>query len=170
MVDDADRLRHTHPGAPRRHRHGNIGAPHTRRKRAQCSVGAGVRIGAHDNVARHHQPLLWQQHVLDAHAAHVKIVGHSLFPRKLAQDQALLRRLDVLVGGKVISHHHHPFGIKNLERTVISGKLGKLADRDGCGDVVAQDNVHVDLDELPRAHGVLPGVRSQDLFCHRVSH
>ena len=171
VVDDADRLRHAHPDAPRRHRHGDVGAALPGGEGPQCAVGTRVRVGTHDDVARHHQTLLREQDVLDTHAAHVKVVEQPLRPRKSAHTRTLLGRFDVLVGREMVGHHHHAVGVEHP----LHAQLLELADGDGRGDVVRQHHVHRHLHQVTRPYlGVISlaacYMGSNDLLGQGMSH
>jgi hypothetical protein len=98
--------------------------------------------------------------MLDAHATHIKVVGHALSLCKPAHDQTLLGRLDVLVWGKVVSHHHHAVGIEYTLRS----ELCELADGDRRGDVVAENDIHLDVEKLASPGFLDSSVRSQNLL------
>ena len=118
-----------------------------------------MRIGAYHQVAGDHQPLLREQHVLDAHAPHLVVVRQLLLAREQAHRAALLCRLDVLVRRKVVGHHHHARRIEHA----LDAEPRELADGDGRRDIVAEHQVDVDLDKLPGAHLFPPCVGGNDL-------
>ena len=86
------------------HTGGHIGGAHAGGERAQCTVGAGVAVGADDAVTRRHDAFFGQQGVLDAHLAHIVEIEDVVLVGKLAALLGLLRALDVLVGDEVVQH------------------------------------------------------------------
>jgi hypothetical protein len=104
--------------------------------------------------------------MLNAHPADLGVVEQLLLPRELAHGAALFGRLDVLVGRKVIGHHHHSFWVKDLLYT----QFFELADGDGCCDVIREHHIHRSLNKLTGAHLVLTNMGRQDLFSQCHSH
>ena len=104
--------------------------------------------------------------MLHAHLAHVKEVGDAVFVGKVAGFQAQLSGLDVLARGVVVQDDGDLVLVKDLAEP----GLLKLGDGHGGGDVVAQDHVHLGLNELANLHVVQPGVLGQDLLCHCHTH
>ena len=102
-----------------------------------------MRISADNHVSRQHQPLLGQKHVLDAHLAHFKI-DYSLLPGKLPHQLRLLGGSNILIGHKVVRHHHHLLRVKDLTRP----DLPKLPYRDRGRNIIGQDKVYGDIYKL----------------------
>ena len=86
------------------HAGGHVGGAHAGGKGAQRAVGAGVGVGADDDLAGGDQALFGQQGVLHAHLAHVVEVGDVEALGKLSGLGAQLGGLDVLAGGGVVQH------------------------------------------------------------------
>ena len=62
----------------------------------------------------HHNALFRQQGVLHPHVPAVVEVPQLLLPGELAHDLALGGGGDVLVGGEVVVHQHHPLPVEDL--------------------------------------------------------
>ena len=105
-----------------------------------------MAVGADDAVPRTDQPLFGQEGVLDSHPAHVIKMGHALFMGEFPGLFDLLGGLDVFVRGKVIHHQGHPVPVEHLAGAAPL----EFVDRDGRGDVVAEAEVQLRLDKLPR--------------------
>ena len=157
---------HLEPQQAGGHPGGHVGGAHAGGERTQGTIGAGVGVGAHNDLAGGAQALLGQQGVLHAHMAHVEEVGDVVLVGKVPGLQAQLGGLDVLAGGVVVQNDGDLIFIEYL------GKAGllKLGDGDGGGDVVAQHHVQLGLDELSGLHPVQPGGLGQDLLRHGHSH
>ena len=123
-------------------------------------------VGADDTFPGGHQALFGEEGVLHPHLAHVVEVVNVKPLGKGAALQALLGGLDVLVGGEVV----HDQGDLALVKDPGEPLLVKLPDGHGRGDVVAQDNIKVRLDQLSRLDVLLAAVGSQDFLCHSHSH
>ena len=89
-------------------------------------------------------PFFRQQSVLNAHLAHIVEVEDIVFVGELAALLGLGGALDVLVGHKVVQHNGN---VLFVEHTVKTG-LFKLVDGNRGGDVVAQHDVQLCIDEL----------------------
>jgi hypothetical protein len=101
---EADGLGHLEPGATGRHAHAGVRRANARRERTDAAVGAGVGVGANDEVARADDAALGEKGMLDAHAALLEVVGDAHLVREVARDLGLLGALDVLVGAVVVGH------------------------------------------------------------------
>ena len=124
----------------------------------------GVR--ADDGLAGGHQALFGKQCVLDAHLPHVEIVVNVKPPGKGAALLALGGGLDVLVGGEVV-HHQGDFA---LVKDPVEARRLELVDGYGGGDVVAQHQVQLRLNQLSRPDGLQPRVLCQDFLRHGHPH
>ena len=142
--DELDGLGHLEPGLARGHAHAGIGGTHPRGERAQRAVGAGVAVGADDAVSGGDDALLRQEGVLHAHLAHVEEVDDAVSAGELPALLGLLGALDVLVGDEVIQNDVHPGLVENIAKA----RLFKLVDGNRGGDVVAQHDVQLCIDEL----------------------
>ena len=157
---------HLEPGLARRHGGAHVRGPHAGGEGPQGSVGAGVGVGADDGLAGGHQALFGKQGVLNAHFAHIEVVVDVKAAGEGAALLALGGGLDVFVGGEVI-HHQGDFAlVKDLAE---AGRL-KLVDGHGGGDVVAQHQIQLRLDQLSRPDGIKPRVGGQDFLRHGHSH
>ena len=159
--DELDGLGHLEPGFAAGHAHAGVGGAHARGEGAERPVGAGVAVGADDEVARAHDALLGQKRVLHAHAAHLIVMGNALLAHEIAHDLRLFGALDVLVGHVVVGHEHHLVGVEHRFADLAHG-----LDGDGRRHVVGEHEVQVALDELPGHHLVEPGVGGEDLLRH----
>ena len=159
--DDANGLGDLEPGAPGGHAHARVSGPHTRGERADAAVGAGVAVGADDEVAGDDDALLGEKGVLDAHAALFEVVRDAVLVREVPGHLGLLGRLDVLVGRVVVGDEKDLLAVEDACADLAHG-----LDGDGCRDVVGEDTVEVALDELAGDDLVEPGVVGEDLLCH----
>ena len=100
--------------------------------------------------------------MLDAHAAHLVVVGDTLLAREIAHDLGLLGALDVLVGDVVIGDESDLRRIEHL----LDADLAELFDGNGGGDVVGQHEVEIAFDQLTRLHFVEPRMGGEDLLRH----
>ena len=99
--------------------------------------------------------------MLDAHFAHVIEVADTVLTGKFPALLALLGRLDVLVGDKVVKDDGDfvfvEYGVKAV--------FGKLVDSHGGGDVVAQHDVQLGPDQLTGIYVVKPRVGRENFLC-----
>ena len=161
---EADGLRHLEPGPACCHAYAGIRRADACREGTDAAVGAGMGVGADDEVSRADDALLGQQGMLDAHAALLEVVGDPHLMREVARDLRLLGALDVLVRAVVVGHEENLGPIEDA-----SAKLADRLDRDRCRDVICEHAVEVALDELSWHDTVEAGMRGQDLLCHRHS-
>ncbi len=126
----------------------------------QGPIGAGVAVGADDDVAGPHNPLFREQGMLHPHVAAVVKMGQVLFPGKVSQLLALDGGRDILVGGEVVADQDHPVPVKNL----FSPHLMKILDGQGRGDVVAQGDIHPGHDQLAGFHIIFAAVRRENFL------
>ena len=149
-----------------RHAARHIGRTDTRRKSAECAVGAGVGIRADHGIAGNDESFFGEQRVLDAHLTYVVEVGDVLRTAEITAHHALLRRLDVLVRSKVIHDHGHFF----LIEYVLLAHLVERLDGDRRGNVIAKHEIQIHQHELPCLDLVKTGMCGEDLLCHGHSH
>ena len=159
--DELDGLGHLEPGLARGHTHAGVGGAHARGERAQRAIGAGVAVGADDEVARAHDALLGQKRVFDSHAAHLVVVGDALLAHEIAHDLGLLGGLDVLVGGVVVGHEGDLGRIEHLV-----GDLANGLDGDGGRDVVGEHQIQIAFDQLAWLHLIQPRMGGENLLRH----
>ena len=125
-----------------------------------------MAVRADHSVAREHQPLFRHQRVLDAHLAHVVIVRDALSDRKVLADAALLGRLDVLAGRKVI---HDQCDLLPVEHAREARAL-EFADCHRGRDVVSEHQIQPAGDEFSGRNGGLARLLSQNFLCEGHSH
>lgn len=101
--------------------------------------------------------------MLDAHPADLPVVDNAVLVGELAHLLALLGRLDVLVGGKVVRHESDPLRVKDA----VDAQAGELVDGDRRRDVIGQHHVDLDIDQFTHSHIFAARVRRQD-FCAMV--
>ena len=123
-------------------------------------------VGADDAVAGGHNALLGQQGMLDAHLAHIVEVADAVSAGKLPALLALLGGLDVLIGDKMVQHDGDLILIENA----LKAGLLELVDRHGSGDVVAQDDIQLCLDQLAGGHSLQPRMGGKYFLSHGHSH
>ena len=110
--------------------------------------------------------LLRQEGVLNAHGAHIIVVVDVELPGKGPALLALGGGLDVLVGSKVVHHQ----GDAALVEHLVKARRLKFVDGHRGGDVVAQHQVQLGLDQLSGPNAFQSRVTGQDLLCHCHSH
>ncbi len=115
-----------------------------------------------NTIARGDQPLLRQKRVFDAHLPNFEIVRNILRARKLAHFQGLLGSLDILVRGKMVRHEGYFFRVKYAR----AAQLFELANRRRRGDIIAQHEVELGLDELACFDSLEPCLRGENLLGH----
>ena len=93
---DLDRFRHLQPGFTADHCSSDVGAAHAGGKCAHCAIGAGVAVGADDELTSANDALFRQEAMLNAHLADFIIMLDLVGFREIADGFALLRALDVL--------------------------------------------------------------------------
>ena len=139
-----DRGRHLEPSLAGDHTGSHVRGTHAGGECAQRAIGAGVGVRAHDDLAGGAQALLGQQGVLHAHLAYVEEIGDVVLVGKFPGLLAQLGGLDVLAGGVVVQNDGDLVLVKDLGEP----GLFKLGDGHRSGDVVAQDQIQLGLDEL----------------------
>ena len=137
---------HLEPRLAGGHAGGHVRGAHAGGEGPHRAVGAGVAVRADDAVPGGDDALLRQQGVLHAHLAHVEEVDDAVPAGELPALLGLLGALDVLVGDEVVQDDVH----SRLVEDVAKARLLKLVDGHRGGDVVAQDDVQVRLDQLSR--------------------
>ena len=157
---DFDSGRHFEPRLAGKHAVSHIGGAYAGRERAERAVCAGVRVRADNEVSRAYESFLGQERVLDAHLTYVKEVFHSLGMSELTAAFALLGALDILVRNEVI-HDKSDFAL--IEYISASVRLN-LLDRNGGGDVIAENEVKIGGDQLTGDHIVKTCVRGKYLL------
>ena len=125
-----------------------------------------MAVRTNDAVACGHDAFFRQQSVLNAHLAHIVEVEDVVFVGKLAALLGLGGTLDVLVGHKVVQHDGNVLFVEHAVKT----GLFKLVDGDGGGDIVAQHDVQLCVDELACLDLGKPGMCGKDLLRQGHSH
>ena len=125
-----------------------------------------MAVGTDDAVTGSYHALFRQQGVLYAHFAHIVEMADAVGTGKLPAGFALLGSLNILVGHKVIQNDY------NLVRIIYPLKTGllKLVHSHRGGNVIAQYNVQVRLDQLPRGNLGQSRMGRQDFLCHCHCH
>ena len=154
------------PGLAGCHGGAQIGGADAGGECAQSAVSAGVGVSADHGIAGANQTLFGQQGMLDTHSAHIEIVVDVEALCKGAALLALGCGLDVLVGGEMVHDHCDAALIKHLIET---GCL-KLVDGNRGGDVIAQNQIQLCLDQLACTNFRQTCVGGQDLLCHCHAH
>ena len=143
---ELDGGRHLEPCHAGSHAGGHIGGANAGGECAQCTVGAGVAVGADDAVTGCHDAFFGQQSVLDAHLAHIVEIEDVVLVGELAALLGLGRALDVLVGNEVVEDDGDVLFVEHA----VEARLFELVDGDGGSDVIAQHDVELGVDELAR--------------------
>ena len=104
--------------------------------------------------------------MLNTHFTDIVKMADTMRTRKLAALLGLLCRFNVFVRNKVIQHDRYAILIKY---TVKAGFF-ELVDRHRRGNVVAENNIQLRIDQLPRGYGFQPRVCRQYFLCHGHSH
>ena len=142
--------------------HGGVGGANAGGERAERAVGAGMGIGADDQIARAHDALLGQQRVLDAHATDLVVMRDALLTGEIAHLLGLLGAFDVLVRNIMVGNQGDFSGVEDL----LHADLLEILDGDRRRDVVGKHQVEIALDQLPRLDFVKPRMCGQDLLSH----
>ena len=98
--------------------------------------------------------------MLYAHLSHVEEILDALFPCKVAHALALLRRLDVSVGGKVIEYERDVVLIAQLTAAAL-----EYIDCNGCGHIVGHCRIHIYEHEVTRLERLLRLSDAHALLC-----
>ena len=101
-------------------------------------------ISTDNDLTGHNDTLFRQQGVFDAHLTYVKKVFYFHIVSEGAAGFALLCRLNVFVGRKVIQNDDHLIPVEDFLRTCFL----KFFQSNSCCDVVAHDNIQFCLDQL----------------------
>ena len=125
-----------------------------------------MAVGTDDTVTGSHHALFRQQRMLNAHFAHIVEVADAVGTGKLPAGLALLGSLNILVWNKVIQNDYH------FLRIIYPIKTGllKLVHSHRGGNIIAQYNVQVRLNQLSRSNLRKSRVSRQDFLCHCHCH
>ena len=163
---DLDRFWHLQPGFTADHCSSDVGAAHAGGKCAHCAIGAGVAVGADDELTSANDALLRQEAMLNAHFADFIIMLDLVRFREIADGFALLRALDVLRRRKMVGDHSDLRIIKNG----IHAHFAHFADGHRSGDIVRENHINFGGDKLTCVYFWKTCVGSDDLLCHCHSH
>ena len=104
--------------------------------------------------------------MLDAHPSAVIEVFDAVLLRESPAGCAVPRRLDVLVGGKVVHDQHDLIRIKYPVKAVgLHGLNG-----DGGGNIAAHDQIQLCVDQIACCHAFRAAVPGEDLLRHCHTH
>ena len=142
--------------------HARIGGADARGEGTERTVGAGVRVGADDQIARGDDALLRKQRMLDAHATDLPVMGDALSAREFAGDLGLLGGGDIFVGRVVVGDEQHSFGVEHL----VNADFSNLLDCNGGGNVICQNQIKIAFDQLTRYDFLQSSMGGQNLFGH----
>ena len=162
----ADRFRNLKPCFACGHCAAHIRRTYAGGKRAERTVGAGVRIGADHAITRHNKTLFGKQCMLDANASDFKIIRDLLRMRKLAHLKRLLRALDILIRRKMIGHKRDLMAVEHL----FLAQKRELLNGNGRCDIVPQHHIQLAHNQLPRLYLAEPRLGGKQLLRHRHSH
>ncbi len=162
----ANRGRNLEPCLAGCHAGGQIGRTHTGGKRAQRTVGAGVRIRADNQLTRSDKALFRQQRMFNAHLADVKKVDKLMLFGKGAAGQTLLSRLDVLIRCKMIHYQRNFAAVKDL----FKARLFHLTNGDRTCNIVCKRQIEICFDQLSCGDTVQPRMTRENFLRHGHSH
>ena len=133
---------------------------------SECAVGAGVGIRSDDEVSGSRKSFFGYEGVLYAHFADVVEVGYVHVSAEITAHSALLRRLYVLVGSKVVHYHRDLVFVEHA----VFAELAEFPDSHRRGDIVAEDEVEVREDKLACCDHALAGMSGKYLLRHCHTH
>ena len=148
------------------HAGGHIGRTHTGGECAYRTVSAGMAVGTDDAVTGGDNALFGQKGMFNTHLAYIVEVQDVVFVGKFPALFGLGGTLDILIGHKVVQHDVHA----GLVKDGIESGFFKLIDGHGGGNIVAQHDVELGIDELARLDGTFAAVGGQNLLGHGHSH
>ena len=82
-----------------------------------------MAVSTNDQVARTNNALLGQKSMLDAHAAHLPIMGDALLTSEIARGLGLFGRVDVFVRRVVVGDDKNARGIEDLANADLIERL-----------------------------------------------
>ena len=162
-LDGRGHLEPCHAGS---HASGHIGRAYTGGEGTQRTIGAGVAVRADHAVTGSDDAFFRQQRVLNAHLTDIVEVEDIVLIGELSALLGLGSALDILIGYKVIQHDSDMLFIKHAVKT---GAF-KLVDGHRGGDIVAQHNVQLCVDQLACLDLRQSGVCGKDLLRQGHSH
>ena len=123
----------------------HVCAANARGESAQGTVSTGMGICADDHITCHGQPFFRQKGMFNPHLSHFKIICDLIFACKLPHALTMFSRFDIFIGDKVIRHQRD---LILVEHTV-NLHFFHFLDRYGAGNIVAQHQIKIRLNELP---------------------
>ena len=124
----------------------------------------GIRTD--NQLARSNKALLRQQRVLNAHPSAIIEVFDAVLLREGPAGGAVPRRLNVLVGGKVVHDQHDFFWIELPAKTVglhcLNGDRG--------GHIAAHDQIQPCVDQIACRNAFRAAVPGEDFLRHCHTH
>ena len=167
VIDELERLGDAEPELAQREDASEVGRADAGREVVESSIGARVRVGADDELARQDEAVFRQHGVADAALSHLEVPLDSHLVGELAREATKGGARCVFRGLEVVLRHRHtfrvpdPFGAHLLAHD-LSGR------RDG--EVVPHRKVDLGENQVSGTDTVAPGSTSQDLLGHRHAH
>ena len=124
----------------------------------------GIRTD--DHISGYGKSFLRKQGMLDSHLSHFKVIGDLIASCELADTFAVLRRLNILIGNKMIRYQcdliliKHPLHLHFIH----------FLDCHRTGDIVAQHQIQLCLDQLSCLYLLKTRCTGKYLLCHCHSH
>jgi len=112
-----------------------------------------MRISPDNYIPRQHKALLRQNHMLNTHLPHFKVL-YPLLMTKLTYQFRLFSRSNILIGHEVVGHHYYLLRVKDL----IYPCSSELSNSDGGGNVIGQNKVYPGVYEFARSQLLFVGV------------
>ena len=144
----------------------HIGRSDARGESTQGTISAGVGIGTNHTITGTDNSLFREQRVFYSDCTDIIKVFDMMFFREITGGFAKIGRFNIFAGRIMIQSNDDLFRIKNF------GKAGffKNANRNRCGNIVAQNDIQISFDQIPRMHFRESGMCSQDFLGHCHSH
>jgi hypothetical protein len=139
-LPDPERGRHPEPGATEGHPDRHVGRAHAGRERAERARGAGVRVGADDDVTRLGVGL---EHPLMADSLVYLGKGGTGVRREFAQQHVVVGQLPSGAGLGVVDEQDRPFGVRHFFQVYL-----RAASPPG-GPCVEERHVHLAMISSP---------------------
>ncbi len=127
------------PGFSRNHSSRHIRAAHAGRKRAQGTVGTGVRIRTNHGIPGNHQPFFRQKGMFNSHLPYVKIVGNPVLACKIPAALTVFGGLDIFIRNKMV-HNQGDFILIKYGLVI---HLFHLVNRYRRGNIISKNQIQV---------------------------
>ena len=144
LEHEPDGGRHLEPCHAGGHARSHVGGANAGGEGTQRTVGAGVAVGTDDAVTGGHDAFFGQEGVFNAHLTDVVEIEDVVFVGELTALLGLGGALDILVGDEVVQHDGDMLFVEHA----VKACLLELVDGNGGGDVVAQHEIQLCVDEL----------------------